>query len=375
MEFAIPVPEEMSVSHMALSQDGTMLAFVSPEENSALPMLYVQRIGSSSVTLLAGYTRRKLSLLVAGWCLRWILREWQAAENGGSRRHAASPCHRLGRTRRQLGKQERNHLCSGRAKSAATHQCRWDGNGSSHTEYQDCRGSIPPLAAISSRRRTFLILGRNFGNLKDDRSSGSTRVLSKARKENLLSSAHSSFGYDARDLFYADDQRQLVSIAFDPSAGTVSGSTSVVANAVGFQPSTYWAALTVAQNGTLTYNTGAGAAQSALTWMDRSGKELGRIGDPGVMANPTLSPDGSRVAVDISDPKANNVDIWIESTTGAANSRFTFTLRKKWWACGREMGACWLPHRCRRRHGFVHEADDRPGAREKEIHYSEVGHG
>src|SRR5260370_12557720 len=58
--------------------------------------------------------------------------------------------------------------------------------------------------------------------------------------------------------------------------------------------------------------------------MDRSGKELGRIGEPAVMCNPTLSPDGSRVAVDISDLKANNVDVWIESTTGAGNSRFTF---------------------------------------------------
>jgi hypothetical protein len=170
----------------------------------------------------------------------------------------------------------------------------------------------------------FLFWAGNFGNLKDDRASGvyESSLEGKERKPVVL--CHSSFGYDARDLFYADDQRQLVSIAFDPSAGTVSGSTSVVANAVGFQPSTYWAAFTVAQNGTLTYNTGAGAAQSALTWMDRSGKELGRIGDPGVMANPTLSPDGSRVAVDISDQKANNVDIWIESTTGAANSRFTF---------------------------------------------------
>jgi hypothetical protein len=74
----------------------------------------------------------------------------------------------------------------------------------------------------------------------------------------------------------------------------------------------------------LIYNTEAGAAQSVLTWMDRSGKELGRIGQPAVEANPTLSPDGSRVAVDISDEKANNVDVWIESTTGAANSRFTF---------------------------------------------------
>jgi Tol biopolymer transport system component len=42
------------------------------------------------------------------------------------------------------------------------------------------------------------------------------------------------------------------------------------------------------------------------------------------MANPTLSPDGSRLVVDISDQKANNVDIWLESATGAGNARFTF---------------------------------------------------
>jgi Tol biopolymer transport system component len=42
------------------------------------------------------------------------------------------------------------------------------------------------------------------------------------------------------------------------------------------------------------------------------------------MANPTLSPDGTRLALDISDQKANNVDIWLESTSGAGNSRFTF---------------------------------------------------
>jgi len=125
-------------------------------------------------------------------------------------------------------------------------------------------------------------------------------------------------------LFYADDQRQLVSFAFDPSSGTVSGSATVVVNSIGFQPSTYWTALAVAENGTLIYNTSVGAAQSVLTWMDRSGKELGRMGEPGVIANPTLSPDGSRVAVDISDQKASNVDIWLESTTGAGNARFTF---------------------------------------------------
>src|SRR5271165_4760661 len=54
MEFALAVPDEMSISHMALSHDGSMLAFVSPEENSALPMLYVQRVGSPNVTPLPG---------------------------------------------------------------------------------------------------------------------------------------------------------------------------------------------------------------------------------------------------------------------------------------------------------------------------------
>ena len=52
MQFAIPVPGE--VSQMALSRDGSMLAFVSPDENSGLPILFIQRIGSSSATPLPG---------------------------------------------------------------------------------------------------------------------------------------------------------------------------------------------------------------------------------------------------------------------------------------------------------------------------------
>ena len=324
MEFAIPVPEEMSVSHMALSQDGAMLVFVSPEENSALPMLYVQRIGSSSVTLLPGtqgasypfwspdnayvgfFANGKLQkMAVAGGTLQ-VLATASAGRGGswGSKNviiyspDAQSPLQRIN--------------ADGTGMAPVTLSIRV-------AEDQSHRW---PLFLPDGDH--FLFWAGNFGNLKDDRSSGIYLSSLEGKERKLVVLCHSSFDYDTRDLFYADDQRQLVRIAFDTSAGTVSGSTSVVANAVGFQPSTYWAAFTAAQNGTLIYNTGVGAAQSALTWMDRLGKELGRIGEPGVMANPTLSPDGSRVAVDITDPKANNVDIWIESTTGAANSRFTF---------------------------------------------------
>ena len=72
------------------------------------------------------------------------------------------------------------------------------------------------------------------------------------------------------------------------------------------------------------YNTNVGAAESALTWIDRSGKELSHVGEPAIMDNPTLSPDGSRVAVDISDEKANNVDIWIESASGSGQLKIYF---------------------------------------------------
>jgi len=112
----------------------------------------------------------------------------------------------------------------------------------------------------------------------------------KDKDKKLVVLCRSSFGYDAQHLYYADAQRQLVSLPLDVAKGTVSGSPAAAANMVGVQPSTFWAALTVSENGTVIYNTGVGAVLSVLTWMDRSGKELGKVGEPGVVANPTLSP-------------------------------------------------------------------------------------
>jgi Tol biopolymer transport system component len=61
-----------------------------------------------------------------------------------------------------------------------------------------------------------------------------------------------------------------------------------------------------------------------LTWLDRAGKELGHVGEPGTVSNPILSPDDRRVAVDTADLKANNVDIWLEAVEGNASTRVTF---------------------------------------------------
>jgi Tol biopolymer transport system component len=47
-----------------------------------------------------------------------------------------------------------------------------------------------------------------------------------------------------------------------------------------------------------------------LTILDRQGKTVKKIGEPGVYAQPAFSPDGTRVAVTRNDPKTGNNDIW-----------------------------------------------------------------
>jgi Tol biopolymer transport system component len=324
MQFYLAVPDEMSISHMALSRDGTMLVFVSPDENSALPMLFVQRLGSSNVTALAGtqgasypfwspdaayvgfFANGKLMKVAVAGGTPQVLATALAGRGGswGSKGVIIYAEDAQSSIRRINAAGTGTALVSQGIRIAGDQSHRW------------------PLFLPDGDH--FLFWAGGFGNLRNDASSGIYLSSLEGKERKLVTLCHSSFGYDAHHLIYADDQKQLVEVAFNPGDGSVSGSPVVVTNAVGYQPSTFWAAFAVAPNGTLIYNTSVGAAESALVWMDRAGKDVGHIGDVGIMANPTLSPLGNRVAVDITDRKANNIDIWIENTQGAENSRFTF---------------------------------------------------
>ena len=52
-------------------------------------------------------------------------------------------------------------------------------------------------------------------------------------------------------------------------------------------------------------------SSSLLQWFDRSGKSLGVVGETAEYSNPALSPDDSRLAVCIRDPRTKTRDIWI----------------------------------------------------------------
>jgi len=321
MQFAIAIHSE--VSHMALSPDGMMLAMVSPDENSQLPVLLVQKIGSPDVRLLSGtegasypfwspdgafiafFAAGKLQKISVNGGTPQFIANVQAARGGswGSRGvivYAPDAGGELWRVNAD-GTDARSLTAQLVEKNEDTH--RW------------------PVFLPDGEH--LLFWAGNFGDPKQDKNSGIFLTSLEAKQKRLVVPCHSSFGFSTNRIFFANEDQQLVSMAFDPSHSMVSGSADVLAKNIAFQPSVVWAALTVAQNGTLVYNS-SGATRSVLTWMDRSGKELGQIGKPAVQCNPKLSPDGSRVALDVSDQKANAVEVWIMRLDGTATSRFTF---------------------------------------------------
>ena len=140
----------------------------------------------------------------------------------------------------------------------------------------------------------------------------------------VLTPVRSSALYAAGRLYYADSAGALVSAPLDIGAGKITGSAQVVAAKVSRSPSTLYATFAVAENSTIVYSAADTTNHSQFTWFEASGKETGRVGAVAVLANPALSPDGKRLALDISDSKANNVDVWLFDLLRSAGSRFTF---------------------------------------------------
>jgi dipeptidyl aminopeptidase/acylaminoacyl peptidase len=73
------------------------------------------------------------------------------------------------------------------------------------------------------------------------------------------------------------------------------------------------AVFTVSSNGILVYGTAGTGVNSELTWMDRDGRSLSVLGEPGQFEAQAISPDGKRVAVTVKVPGPRE-NIWIYDT-------------------------------------------------------------
>ena len=115
----------------------------------------------------------------------------------------------------------------------------------------------------------------------------------------------------------------LLAQNFDPERLALAGNPVPVAEAinVGLDPGR--AALSVSSGGIIAYRPDSVSGQGQLAWFDRAGHEIGKLGNPDSASslNPSLSPDGRRVAVRRS--LGEDTDIWLLDTKTALLSRLT----------------------------------------------------
>jgi eukaryotic-like serine/threonine-protein kinase len=112
----------------------------------------------------------------------------------------------------------------------------------------------------------------------------------------------------------------LMAQPFDPGGLTLSGSPERIADNVFYDSGVWRGIFTASDNGLLAYQSGGGLAGSRLAWFDRSGKQLGTVGEIGPVFGPRLSPDGHRLAVTMGDPKH---DVWIIDLGRGVKTRLT----------------------------------------------------
>jgi Tol biopolymer transport system component len=114
----------------------------------------------------------------------------------------------------------------------------------------------------------------------------------------------------------------LVARRFDPKALKFSGDPTPVAEKLDYWNARDIAAFTAA-HGTLVYRHGS-LQKTQPMWVDRTGKEVGRFGDPGLYLAPRTSGDGSLVGLVRPDPDTGKGDVWIVDTGRNTMSRSTF---------------------------------------------------
>jgi len=124
-------------------------------------------------------------------------------------------------------------------------------------------------------------------------------------------------------VYLRDSDKALVAQRFDRRSYTVSGDPLVVQNGVRYLSQIDLALFDVAGKRALVAQTGVGAVTSQLTWFDRNGKSVGVFGKPGSYANPSLAPDGRRVAFDQTNPNGRMFGIWIHDLKADAVFRLT----------------------------------------------------
>jgi Tol biopolymer transport system component len=116
----------------------------------------------------------------------------------------------------------------------------------------------------------------------------------------------------------------LFAVPFDLKRLEVTGQPAPILEGVVTGPGVGGAQFSFSDTGNLVYVAGRGGFQNvSIYWMDREGRFTPLHETPGGYRNPAFSPDGKRLALEISDGKRN--DIWVYELERDTPTRLTFS--------------------------------------------------
>jgi len=144
----------------------------------------------------------------------------------------------------------------------------------------------------------------------------------KSREEKFLGTCDSRVQYAEPGYLVYVLNGMLVAHPFDAGAGALTGDPLPLADDVGVS-GVGLADFSASHEGTLAYR-GGWTGGRRLLWRDRTGRELGQVGEFAKYTNSSISPDGQRVVVDVMEPDGTNIDLWIQDLERGVASRFTF---------------------------------------------------
>ena len=115
----------------------------------------------------------------------------------------------------------------------------------------------------------------------------------------------------------------LFAVPFDVDSREVTGGPVPLVEGVTAASTTGAVQFSVSSTGSLVYDPGSSEGDEVtLTWVDRDGNEEPLPAPPRAYDHPRVSPDGTRVAVDIAD--GDNVDVWIWNLAEERLTQLTF---------------------------------------------------
>ncbi len=116
-------------------------------------------------------------------------------------------------------------------------------------------------------------------------------------------------------------QGTLLAQRFDASLSALSGEPIPIARNVLTDPSG-GAAFSASPDGAIAYRTDPHNGMTQFKWIDRNGRPLEDVGAPGHYRNPALSPDGTRIAVEVTNAQNGTQDVWLINADSGEASPF-----------------------------------------------------